>query len=79
MTKPRRPAWTALAGTLALLALLGMSDKGGVDVLAHVFGAGAGLGLGVLSASLQARRRTSGRQWLARRARTHIDHQHPST
>ena len=63
--KPRRPAWTALAGTLALLALLGMSEKGSVDVLAHVFGAGAGLGLGVLSASLHARPESSGGQWLA--------------
>jgi membrane associated rhomboid family serine protease len=63
--KPRRPAWTALAGTLALLALLGMSEKGSVDVLAHVFGAGAGLGLGVLSASLQARPKSSSGQWLA--------------
>jgi membrane associated rhomboid family serine protease len=62
---PRRPAWTALAGTLALLALLGMSEKGSVDVLAHVFGATAGVGLGVLSASLQARPMSSSGQWLA--------------
>ena len=62
---PRRPAWTALAGTLALLGLLGMSDKGSVDVLAHVFGAGAGLGLGVLSAWLQARPKSTSGQWLA--------------
>ena len=63
--KPRRPAWTALAGTLALLALLGMSDKGSVDVLAHVFGAGAGLGVGLLSARLQARPKSRSRQWVA--------------
>jgi len=63
--KPRRPAWTALAGTLALLALLGMSEKGSVDVLAHVFGAGTGLGLGVLSAWLRARPKSSRGQWLA--------------
>ena len=63
--KPRRPAWTALAGTLALLALLGMSDKGNVDVLAHVFGAGAGLGLGLLSGWLQARPHSSSGQWCA--------------
>jgi membrane associated rhomboid family serine protease len=63
--KPRRPAWTALAGTLALLGLLGMSEKGSVDVLAHVFGAGAGLGLGVFSAWLQARPKSSSAQWLA--------------
>jgi membrane associated rhomboid family serine protease len=63
--RPRRPAWTALAGTLALLALLGMSEQGSVDVLAHVFGAGAGLGLGVLSAWLQARPKSSSGQWLA--------------
>jgi len=63
--KPRRPAWTALAGTLALLGLLGMSEKGSVDVLAHVFGAVAGLGLGVLSALLQAQPKSSSGQWLA--------------
>jgi rhomboid protease GluP len=63
--KPRRPAWTALAATLALLALLGMSEKGTVDVLAHVFGAAAGVGLALLSGWLHARpKRTSG-QWLA--------------
>ena len=63
--KPRRPAWTALAGTLALLALFGMSDKGGVDVLAHVFGAGAGLCVGLFSAGLQARPKSSSGQWFA--------------
>jgi len=63
--KPRRPAWTALAGTLALLALLGMSEKGSVDVLAHVFGAAAGLCLGLFSAWLQARPKSSSGQWLA--------------
>lgn len=63
--KPRMPAWTALAGTLALLALFGMSENGNVDVLAHVFGAGAGLCLGLLSAWLQARPKSSSGQWLA--------------
>ena len=63
--KPRRPAWTALAGTLGLLGLLGMSEKGSVDVLAHVFGAGAGLAIGLLSASLQASPKSNSGQWLA--------------
>lgn len=63
--KPRRPAWTALAGTLGLLALLGMSDKGSVDVLAHVFGAGTGLGVGLLSAWLHARPNSTSGQWCA--------------
>ncbi|MET0282942.1 MAG: rhomboid family intramembrane serine protease [Polyangiales bacterium] len=59
-----RPAWTALAGTLALLALLGTSEKSNVDMLAHVFGAVAGVGLGVLTTSLRWRPGTAG-QWLA--------------
>ena len=63
--KPRRPAWTALAGTLGLLALFGMSDKGSVDVLAHVFGAAAGLSIGLLSAWLQAHPKNNSGQWLA--------------
>lgn len=63
--KPRRPAWIALAGTLALLALLGMSENGSVDVLAHVFGTGAGLGVGLLSAWLQAPPKSSSGQWFA--------------
>lgn len=63
--KPRRPAWTALAGSLGLLALFGMSDKDNVDVLAHVFGASAGLFIGLLSAWLQARPKSNSGQWLA--------------
>jgi rhomboid protease GluP len=59
-----RPAWTALAGTLALLALLGTSEKHNVDMLAHVFGALAGVGLGVLTTSLRWRPGTTG-QWVA--------------
>ncbi len=58
-TKPK--AWTALAGTLALLALLGTSEKGNVDMLAHVFGAAAGVGFGLLAARLRPERG----QWLA--------------
>lgn len=63
--KPRRPAWTALAGTLALLALFGMSEKNSVDVLAHIFGTGAGLSFGLLSAWLQARPTNTSGQWFA--------------
>lgn len=45
-----RPAWTALAGSVALLALLGTSEKSTVDLLAHLFGALAGVTLGVVVA-----------------------------
>jgi rhomboid protease GluP len=40
-----RPAWVAIAGTLALLAMLGASERS--DMLAHVFGMVAGLGVGI--------------------------------
>jgi rhomboid protease GluP len=59
-----RPAWTALAGTLALLALLGVSEKGNVDVLAHLFGGLAGLGLGLLVAWTRWRPTSTAGQWL---------------
>jgi membrane associated rhomboid family serine protease len=62
---PLRPAWTALAGTLALLALLGTSEKSNVDMLAHLFGGLVGLGLGLLIAWARWRPATSGGQWLA--------------
>jgi membrane associated rhomboid family serine protease len=63
--KPMRPAWTALAGSLALLALLGTSEKKEVDMLAHVFGGAAGVGFGLLSAWSGWRPRTIAAQWLA--------------
>ncbi|HEX5659380.1 MAG TPA: rhomboid family intramembrane serine protease [Polyangiales bacterium] len=60
-----RNAWTALAGSIALLALLGTSEKANVDMLAHVFGAVAGLGLGLAVAWLRLRPRTTPGQWAA--------------
>jgi membrane associated rhomboid family serine protease len=60
-----RPAWTALAGTVALLALLGTSEKGNVDMLAHLFGGVAGVSLGLLVALSRFRPSTSAGQWLA--------------
>jgi membrane associated rhomboid family serine protease len=41
----KRPAWTAIAGALALLAMLGASER--TDMLAHLFGTLAGLAVGV--------------------------------
>ena len=41
-----RPAWTALAGALALLAMLGASERS--DLLAHLFGTCAGIVVGLL-------------------------------
>ena len=41
----RRAAWTGVAAVMALLALMGTAPD--TDVLAHLFGALAGLGLGV--------------------------------
>lgn len=41
----RRPAWTAIAGALALLALLGASERS--DMLAHLFGTFAGIAVGL--------------------------------
>jgi membrane associated rhomboid family serine protease len=58
-----RPAWTALAGSLALFALLGTSERS--DVLAHLFGGLAGVGLGLLAAWSEWRPKTYGGQWLA--------------
>jgi membrane associated rhomboid family serine protease len=58
-----RPAWTALAGSLALFALLGTSERS--DVLAHLFGGLAGAGLGLLVAWSEFRPRTYAGQWLA--------------
>lgn len=41
-----RPAWSAIAGTLALLAMLGASERS--DMLAHLFGTVTGLGAGLI-------------------------------
>lgn len=57
-----RPAWTAIAGTLALLAMLGASERS--DMLAHVFGALAGLAVGLAVAYVGWRPRT----WLGQAA-----------
>lgn len=43
----RLPAWITLGAALALLGVLGASER--ADVLAHVFGLVAGLGLGFLA------------------------------
>lgn len=59
-----RPAWTALGVSLALLALLGTGGER-TDVLAHLFGGLAGVGLGLLVAWAGARPRTAAGQWLA--------------
>jgi membrane associated rhomboid family serine protease len=44
-TRGARPAWTAIAGTLALLAMLGASER--TDILAHLFGTLTGIAVGV--------------------------------
>lgn len=40
-----RPAWTAIAGAIALLAMLGASER--TDILAHLFGTVTGLATGL--------------------------------
>lgn len=56
-----RPAWTALGVGAALLALLGSGERS--DVLAHLFGGLAGVGLGLVAASRDLRPRTAAGQW----------------
>ncbi len=51
-----RPAWTAIAATLALLAMLGASERS--DMLAHLFGAFTGVAVGVAIAVSGWRPRT---------------------
>jgi len=51
-----RPAWTAIAGTLALLAMLGASERS--DLLAHLFGTITGVAVGVAVAASDWRPRT---------------------
>jgi membrane associated rhomboid family serine protease len=59
----RLPAWTALAGTLALLALLG-TGGGRTDLLAHLFGALSGVMLGVFAGITRWHTKSTGAQWL---------------
>jgi rhomboid protease GluP len=58
-----RPAWTALAGSLALLAALGASERS--DLFAHLFGGLAGVGFGLAVGLLSWRPRTTLGQLLA--------------
>jgi rhomboid protease GluP len=60
----RLPAWTALAASLALLALLG-TGGGRTDLLAHLFGALAGVGLGLLAGARRWHRKSTTAQWFA--------------
>ena len=55
-TRRSRPAWTAIAGTLALLAMLGASERS--DMLAHLFGSVTGLAVGLAIAVAGWRPRT---------------------
>lgn len=57
-----RPAWTAIAGSLALLAMLGTGEH--TDLLAHLFGAVAGLAIGVAVGVLRWRPRPLGQALL---------------
>jgi membrane associated rhomboid family serine protease len=52
MRGERRRAWIPLAGSLALLALLGTGERS--DILAHLFGFLVGGGLGVGAAGMRA-------------------------
>lgn len=58
-----RPAWTALAGSLALLAMLGSSERS--DLFAHLFGGLAGVLLGLTVGLSQWRPRSALGQWSA--------------
>jgi membrane associated rhomboid family serine protease len=60
----RLPAWTALAGSLALLALLGTGGER-TDLFAHLFGALAGVGLGLLAGMTRWHTRRTAAQWFA--------------
>jgi membrane associated rhomboid family serine protease len=60
----RLPAWTALAGSLALLALLGTGAER-TDLFAHLFGAVAGVGLGFLAGSSRWHTKSAAAQWFA--------------
>jgi rhomboid protease GluP len=60
----RLPAWTGLAASLALLALLGTGGEH-TDLFAHLFGALAGAGLGLLARSSRWRTKSAAAQWFA--------------
>jgi rhomboid protease GluP len=60
----RLPAWTALAGSLALLAMLGTGGER-TDLFAHLFGALAGVGLGLVAGASRRHARSTPAQWLA--------------
>lgn len=60
----RLPAWTALAASLALLALLGTGGER-TDLLAHLFGALAGVGLGLLAGARRWHAKSAAAQWIA--------------
>lgn len=49
-TRRGRPAWTAIAGSLALLAMLGASESS--DMLAHLFGTFTGVAVGCAIAAV---------------------------
>jgi membrane associated rhomboid family serine protease len=55
-TRRGRPAWTAIAGALALLAMLGASER--TDMLAHLFGTVTGIAVGLAIAASGWRPRT---------------------
>jgi rhomboid protease GluP len=60
----RLPAWTALAGSLALLAMLGTGGER-TDLFAHLFGGLAGVALGLFAGSLRWHAKRASVQWLA--------------
>jgi rhomboid protease GluP len=60
----RLPAWTAPAASLALLALLGTGGAR-TDLLAHLFGALAGVSLGLLAGASRWHTKSAAAQWLA--------------
>ena len=60
----RLPPWTALVGSLALLALLGTGGER-TDLLAHLFGALAGVALGLMVGWSRWRPRSAAGQWFA--------------
>jgi rhomboid protease GluP len=51
-----RPAWIPIAGAIALLAMLGASEKS--DMLAHLFGTFTGLAVGLAAGAANLRPRT---------------------
>lgn len=60
----RLPAWTALASSLALLALLGTSGER-TDLFAHLFGALAGVSLGLLAGASRWHTKSAAVHWFA--------------